>query len=342
MLLVAVLAGTAFAQTAAPPAAAVTRFPFKAGDKGWGYLGADGKSAIAPAWQKAMPFSEGLAAVKLNNVWGFVDESGATVVAPQFATANDFHDGHALVERRTGSFAGWIDRTGALALDAEKLDLVRGDDFSEGLALAVARSRLSGFVDASGKWVVPAQLASATRFSGGRAYVTTQDGKAGFIDRSGKLVIELPVRATTGFFHEDLAYVHQPDDKHVFLRPDGAVAFEVPVAEGDKAGFGDFSEGRAAFRSGGKWGFIDATGNVVVKPQYSAVLPFSGGFAAVWDAQNRAGFIDPTGKVVVKLGYADAQSFKGGLARVQLAQKGKDKESWVYVNPKGKVVAKAE
>src|SRR5690348_3616537 len=118
MLLVAALAVPAFAQTTAPPAAAVTRFPFKAGDKGWGYLGADGKPAIAPAWQKAMPFSEGLAAVKQNNVWGFVDESGATVVAPQFATANDFHDGHALVERRTGSFAGWIDRTGALALDA--------------------------------------------------------------------------------------------------------------------------------------------------------------------------------------------------------------------------------
>ena len=39
-------------------------YPFKAGDKGWGYLGADGKPVIPPAWQKAMPFSEGLAAVK--------------------------------------------------------------------------------------------------------------------------------------------------------------------------------------------------------------------------------------------------------------------------------------
>jgi hypothetical protein len=339
--LMLLVAAPVLAQTAAPaPAPAVTKFPFKAGDKGWGYLGADGKPVIAPAWQRAMPFSEGLAAVKRDNVWGFVGEDGAEKIAPQFAAANDFHDGRALVERRPGTFAGWIDPSGALVLDAAKLDLVRGEDFSEGLALAVARSRLTGFVDPSGAWVVRPQLASATHFSGGRAYVTTQDGKAGFIDRSGKLVIELPATATTGFFHEDLVYVHQPDDKHVFLRPDGAVAFEVPAAADDKPGFGEFSEGRAAYRVKDRWGFIDATGAVIVKPKYNAVLAYSGGLAAVWDEQNHAGFIDPGGKVVIKPQYTDAQSFKGGLARVEKTTKGK--AAWSYVNAKGKVVARAE
>ncbi len=322
---------------AQPPPSGVARFPFKAGTKGWGYLGVDGKPVIAPAWQKAMPFSEGLAAVKRDNVWGYIGEDGKEVIAPQFAAANEFHDGHAVVEKRAGAFAGWIDTTGALVLDAEKLDVVRGDDFAEGVALAVARSRLSGFVDTSGKWVVPAQLATATRFSGGRAYVTTQDGKAGFIDKTGKLVIELSPKATTAFFHEDLAYVHQPDDKHVFLRPDGSVAFEVVVGAGDKPAFGDFAEGRAGFRSKDLWGFIDATGVVVVKPKYRAVLPFSGGLAAVWDEKNRAGFVDATGKVVIKPQYTEAQSFRDGLARVENGKKG-----WVYVNTKGKVVAKAE
>jgi hypothetical protein len=336
--LLLLVAAPVLAQPAAP---AVTMFPFKAGDKGWGYLGADGKPVIAPAWQRAMPFSEGLAAVKRDNVWGFVDEKGHPVIAPQFATANDFHDGRALVERRAGTFAGWIDASGALVLDAARLDVVRGEDFSEGLALAVARSRLTGFVDTSGAWVVRPQLTSATHFSGGRAYVTMQDGKTGFIDRTGKLVIELPSTATTGFFHEDLVYVHQPDDKHMFLRPDGQVAFEIAAAADDKPGFGEFSEGRAAYRVKDRWGFIDATGQVVVKPKYTAVLAFSGGLAAVWDEQNHAGFIDASGKVVIKPQYTDAQPFKGGLARVE--KKGaKDKASWSYVNARGKVVAKAE
>jgi hypothetical protein len=323
------------------PAPAVTKFPFKAGDKGWGYLGADGKPAIAPAWQKAMPFSEGLAAVKRDNVWGYVDESGAAKIAPQFAAAGDFHDGRALVERRAGQLAGWIDASGALVLDATKLDVVRGEDFSEGLAVAVARSRLAGFVDTSGAWVVKPQLTSATHFSSGRAYVTMQDGKTGFIDRTGKLVIELPSTATTGFFHEDLVYVHQPDDKHVFLRPDGQVAFEFPAGADDKPGFGEASEGRIAYRVKDRWGFLDATGAVIVKPRYTAVLAFSGGLAAVWDEHNHAGFIDATGKVVVKPQYTDAQPYRGGLARVQKTDK-KGKASWAYVNAKGKVVAQAE
>jgi len=222
-------------------------------------------------------------------------------------------------------------------LDAGPLDLVRGDDFSEGLAVAVARSRLSGFVDPAGKWVIQPRFMSATRFSGGRAFVTTQDGKAGFIDRTGKLVIELSPQVTTGFFHEDLCYVKQPDGKHVYLRPDGQVAFEVVVGEGDKPAFGDFAEGRAAFRSNDRWGFIDATGKVVIAPRFNAVLPFSGGLAAVWDTKNRAGFVDPSGKLVIKHQFSEAQSFSGGLARVENGKKG-----WVYVNAKGKTVAKAE
>jgi WG containing repeat len=315
------------------------RFPFKAGSKGWGYLSANGKPAIAPQWQKAMPFSEGLAAVKRDNLWGYIGPDGKEVIAPQFASAGDFHDGRAQVEKRAGRFGGWIDTGGQLVLDAEKLDLVRGDDFTEGLALAIARSRLSGFIDPSGNWVVPAQLSTATRFSGGRAYVNQQDGKAGFIDKTGKLVIELPAKATTGFFHEDLVYVHQPDDKHVFLRPDGQVAFEVVVAADDRPAFGEFWERRAAFRAKDRWGFIDNEGKVVIKPKWAAVLPFSGGLAAVWDDKNRAGFIDTSGKLVIKPQFSEAQSFRDGLARVQHPNQ---KKGWVYINSKGKVVAKAE
>ncbi len=318
-------------------ALAPAMFPFKDGTKGWGYLGVDGKPLIAPAWQRAMPFSEGLAAIKRDDLWGYIATDGREVVAPQYQTAGDFHDGRAMVEKREGTLTGFIDPTGKLVIDAEKLGLVRGDEFSGGLALAVAKSRLSGYVDVSGKLVIPAQLSSATRFAGGRAYVTTQDGKAGFIDTTGKLVIALPAKAQVGVFREDLCYVQQEDGRHTYLRPDGSVAFTVAVAEGEKPAFAEHHEGRAAFRVKDRWGFLDASGQVVIKPKFTGVLPFSGGLAAVWDAKNKVGFVDASGKLVVKHKYTDGQSYRDGLARVENGKKG-----WVYIDRKGKVIAKVE
>ena len=42
-----------------------------------------------------------------------------------------------------------------------------------------------------------------------------------------------------------------------------------------------FTEGLAAVRSKGKWGFVDAKGKVVVKPEYDKVFDFLGGQAGV-------------------------------------------------------------
>ena len=40
-----------------------------------------------------------------------------------------------------------------------------------------------------------------------------------------------------------------------------------------------FSEGLAAVKSKGKWGFVNAKGKVVVKPEYDTVFDFLGGRA---------------------------------------------------------------
>jgi hypothetical protein len=325
----------AFTAHAAEPQ---TLLPYKApAKKGWGFLGADGKVAIPPGgWQRVMPFSEGLAAVKRDGFWGYIDTAGKEVVIASFVFAGDFHDGLAPVERREGQFAGWIDRTGNVVLEAGKLGVVKGDEFASGRAMATAQNRLIGWLDTRGSWVIKPQFYTATRFSEDRAFVTTQDGKAGFIDTSGKLVFATPPNLDVGVFSEGLAYVQQADGAHTYVKPDGSVAFTVGDA-GDKPAFGPFEEGKAAFRSGGKWGFLDTSGAVVIPPTYTSVLPFSEGVAAVWNDRNKVGLVDATGKWVVKPRWLDAQPAQGGLLRVQ-----DGKTSWIYINPKGKKLAKAE
>lgn len=58
--------------------------------------------AIAPQYEDAMPFSEGLAAVKKDGKWGYIDESGAVVIPFQFDRAYGFNEGYAIVGNSLG------------------------------------------------------------------------------------------------------------------------------------------------------------------------------------------------------------------------------------------------
>ncbi len=52
---------------------------------------------IAPQFEAAGYFYEGLARVKKNGKWGYIDEAGKEVIAPSFAYAGNFYDGKAVV-----------------------------------------------------------------------------------------------------------------------------------------------------------------------------------------------------------------------------------------------------
>lgn len=66
----------------------------------------------------------------------------------------------------------------------------------------------------------------------------------------------------------------------------------------------------------GKFGLVDEKGNIIVKPQYDSIGPFSEeGYAAV-SKNGKFGFIDANGKVIIKLQYDGAGNFSNGLARV--------------------------
>lgn len=95
-----------------------------------------------------------------------------------------------------------------------------------------------------------------------------------------------------------------------------------------------FSEGLAGVRPGGYelrfqsnliWasdssslcGFIDRTGNLVIKPQFVATYCFSEGLAAVQPKNsNKFGFIDKSGKFVIPAQFDEVGKFREGLAAV--------------------------
>ena len=72
-----------------------------------------------------------------------------------------------------------------------------------------------------------------------------------------------------------------------------------------------FSEGLAAVRIDGLYGFIDPTGRIVIPPRFEAAGPFTGGYAEV-RLDGASGAIDRSGKLVVPAQFQRLTPFAGG------------------------------
>lgn len=163
-----------------------------------------------------------------------------------------------------------------------------------------------GFIDRSGKVVVPPIYAGADHFSEGLAAVTVEPvsdsgpfiGRYGFVDTSGRTVIE----------------------------PRFEMAFH-------------FTEGLAAVSIDGKWGFIDRKGGICVPPAYEQVFPFSEGLAQV-EENGKWGFIDREGEIVVQPAYDLVGRYSEGMAPVAYKVEEEDGFAflWGYIDVEGIVV----
>lgn len=71
-------------------------------DGQWGYLNPDGQRAFGKVWESAFPFSEGLAAVKVDGLIGFINTKGEMVIPPAYDRVSGFHDGVAWAADKTG------------------------------------------------------------------------------------------------------------------------------------------------------------------------------------------------------------------------------------------------
>src|SRR5580704_6582350 len=67
---------------------------------------------------------------------------------------------------------------------------------------------------------------------------------------------------------------------------------------------------------GGRWGYIDKSGSIVINPQFDHAQPFAAGLAPV--RTGRWGFVDPTGKIVINPQFDLADNFSEGLAVIKL------------------------
>ncbi|MBA4388298.1 MAG: hypothetical protein C0404_09980 [Verrucomicrobia bacterium] len=312
----------------------VELFPVIQGGK-WGYMDKAGKVVIAPKYEGAWDFSEGLASVQVGALRGYIDEKGTMVIKPEYAMTRPFSEGKAAVVVGAGKFdktmdlrgAQWkyIDKTGKILFEKTNNRFAIADEFHGGEARVKFEFNVhlrSSLINSNG---VVRQFVSKPvgRVSEGVVAWPLPKGY-GYVDGQGKEVIPGEYEAA-GDFSDGLAKVKK-NKKWGFIDKTGKRAFE---ADFDAAG--DFSEGLASVQVGGKWGCIDRTGKTVIEAQFDFVAPFSDGLARVVKG-GKHGYMDKTGKIVVEPKFDGAWDFAKGLARVVVG----DKEG--YIDKTGKYV----
>ena len=95
----------------------------------------------------------------------------------------------------------------------------------------------------------------------------------------------------------------------------------------------DDNSGRFPVCVDGKWGYIDTTGAIVIKPKFDNASRFSEDLASV-KIDGKYGYIDKRGRFIINPQFEAAGVFSEGLASVTRLSDGKAG----YINMKGEYV----
>jgi hypothetical protein len=194
---------------------------------------------------------------------------------------------------------------------------IKAEDFSEDLAMVATGSYLSfsyGYLNKKGVMQIAAQYKYAKSFSQGLAAVATNDKEWKYIDKTGTVKIAGPF-LDADVFSEGLAGVSVPHDLG-----SGVMSF--------------------------KKGYIDATGKMVIKPEYNYVMPFKNGLAvASFSGSTNEGYksyqllIDKTGKRLTTQEFVQIYHIPSdGLYPVKISGSSglnSDKDVWGVIDAKG-------
>ncbi len=222
-----------------------------------------GKRVTNFHWKEAKEYSEGLAAVKgdeitaeaYDGLWGYRDNTNKIVIPAQYHEAERFSEGLAAVSPKGVSLLGLP--------PTEKR----------------YHSESYSFIDRTGTVIIPGPFQEVRPFKNGLAAVLTNN-KWGFIDKKGKVVIPFEYD-WAGDFSGKLA----PVEKDLLVGyVDGTGKVKIPFKFKDAR---EFSEGLApATIDAAKWGYISESGDFVIAPMFQRAFRFNSGRAMVYKEAN--------------------------------------------------------
>lgn len=217
--------------------------------------------------------SEGIITFEENGLYGFMDTDGNILVPPSYPYAGKFTEGLAAVTNEKGEI-GYIDREGTVQIEFKKGTY--GGEFENGLAAFYETDDRGGLIDRNGDWVIKPKYDSCYYNEDCQVWELKYGN---YDDREDVYYIQ------TGMLVKGLSLVKEITNEYIVAHEGSrAVLALIEDHECSKVKFDyleRFSEGLAAARANGKYGYINTHGEWVIAPQFSNARSFSDGLAAV-------------------------------------------------------------
>lgn len=147
----------------------------------WDFIDKAGKVINSFQFEDIAFSSEGLVGFRKDGKWGYINTTGEIVIKNQFDNVNNFKYG--IAEVVLNGKQGYLTKTG------EFFDNIRDANKQTSLNLMrVVKDNKFGFIDRTGKLVIPYQYEQSLLFQDGLVAVK-QDGKWGYMNETGIIVI---------------------------------------------------------------------------------------------------------------------------------------------------------
>ncbi len=261
-------------------------------NKVWNCINQQGQTVFTINAMHVYNFHNGLALVYkntlVNNAWvtgyGYINQRGEVVIPCNLKKANDFIGDYTWVMLPNQDHYTLINKSGQIIPTKPYKKVGYFYDFQKDIC-AVYENEKMGFIDMTGKEIIPCKYLGLNYFENGLCSVSLYDSessKYGYINKKGEVVIPINFK---------------------------------------QAGPSNFEEGYARVKVNGKTVLIDTTGKVVFKTIHGNIQSVNGDLISVFSGRNRTnwGWVNFKDKIIIPQKYAHATSFnKDGLAVVEL------------------------
>lgn len=237
------------------------------------YIDTLGRQLFPPVYEYAQPFHDGFAPVQRYQRWGLIDHSGREVLPTVYEQMTSSFD--------TLFFAG--DQSGMALFDKRMKPLTDfvytwSGGISEG-RLPVQRADLYGFLDRSGREVIPCEYDRVGYFDLGRAMVSYNE-RYGIIDTAGRFVLPMEYEYSSlkrdAYIYRDSLALVERNGRFAYVNLDGNLVIDYYFDDAF-----EFADGLAAVRLNGRWGYIDTHGDIFLPFIFDLTTPFKHGRAEV-------------------------------------------------------------
>lgn len=234
-----------------------------------GYVDTKGNIVIKPRFMETSDFKNGVALVADENWnYGYINKKGETVIPFLYSSLGEYGDLILAVRGRYPPFKySFIDRNGKTVLDLKGFQ--NAGEFSEDGLAQVAKNGKIGYIDKTGKLVIPCKFTIGGKFSEGLAYASLEG-------------------------NDNLAGINEPNIGYINTKGEFVIPCQFRQAE-------EFREGRAIVSNStdySKYGIIDKTGKLIAEKECDVLYGYKNGLT-MYRAKDVAiiyGYLDKNGR----------------------------------------------